>query len=1056
MEHNNTFNGRRKLIQAVAMAVTMMGAPVAYATGICTAAIGTNAAGIATTTGAKVNGQICTDGNATLTNTSGTTIGITTATAAGNTVWIEGVGNVVNNAGTITRSSTTGNTVGVFIGDYTVARFSATGSTGAAGSGVTATTPAAGTGKNLSLVGTGSFASYGTIGNNQLILSQANLASAGITASSQLIGKTIKMNGIVVDGEARPGETATITAFDPATGIITVDHAWAGLENSTPGGPLLDQAGNGYNILAGTGTNIINNSGTISANYTGTATANVRAIDTNIAGDYIINNTGTISASHTSIGTPQGIDAGGDVTTMEVNNSGTISITRNEAITLTTNTATSLQASSASIAAANLGSAAAIYSQEELEAITINNRADGKIIGVGKFAPAIYLRAGEQTIVNEGEISGSREGTVGAYTYGMAIGSVSDGGEIRTLELENAGTINGDVLAVNGNAYRWYALSTSGTLDDRLNINSNWGQLDSIIKNSGTINGNLYFSNGKHELTNEEGATITGNIDVDQRDTICNNASGCSAGALGANTKQHSATNFTVVGSKDFTFENAGDFAGNLTIRTAYSTVLGGAAPVASTVTLIPTISGSGAGSTLEAPSHHIEGVGDTLTIDATAGAGIVTVAPKSLVTVHKGEYFLVADTLTLTGGATTPLVSGTNTPLVTWNIATNSSNNLVIGVDSVQSAATVAGVSSTSAAAIDALLTSNTTIGGALQGLTAAADIEKAGQQLRPEANNASMQASFAATDRVSSVIGARQDEVRVASNGSSGVSTGEAEQGRGFWIQGFGFKGDQDKRDGIDGYSASTGGFAFGGDAVVGNGDFRVGAALSYASTGIDGNGANASNRTDIDSYQGTLYGSWNTGTWYVDAALGYGRHTYDTKRLVTVGLVTDTVTGSHDGNQYLAKISAGYPMQWGKVIFTPLASATYVHLDQDGYTETGTAGAALVVNDTQTDSFRTGLGAKVKLPLSDGSYKTAVEARAIWNHEFGDNSQDVTARFAAGGASFTTNGVSLARDSANLGLGLNVTSANRQTLSVNYDADVKSDYTGHTASVQFRYDF
>jgi outer membrane autotransporter protein len=317
-------------------------------------------------------------------------------------------------------------------------------------------------------------------------------------------------------------------------------------------------------------------------------------------------------------------------------------------------------------------------------------------------------------------------------------------------------------------------------------------------------------------------------------------------------------------------------------------------------------------------------------------------------------------------------------------------------------------------------------------------------------------MQASFAAVDRVSSVIGARQDEVRVASNGSSGVSTGEAEQGRGFWIQGFGFKGDQDKRGGIDGYSASTGGFAFGGDALVGNGDFRVGAVVSYASTGVDGEGANASNRTDIDSYQGTLYGSWNTGTWYVDAALGYARHTYDTKRLVTVGLVTDTVTGSHDGNQYLAKIGGGYPIQWGKVIFTPLASATYVHLDQDGYTETGTAGAALVVNDTQTDSFRTGLGAKVKLPLSDGSYKTAVEARAIWNHEFGDNSQDITARFAAGGSSFTTNGVSLARDSANLGLGLNMTSVNGQTLSVNYDADVKSDYTGHTASVQFRYDF
>jgi outer membrane autotransporter protein len=190
-------------------------------------------------------------------------------------------------------------------------------------------------------------------------------------------------------------------------------------------------------------------------------------------------------------------------------------------------------------------------------------------------------------------------------------------------------------------------------------------------------------------------------------------------------------------------------------------------------------------------------------------------------------------------------------------------------------------------------------------------------------------------------------------------------------------------------------------------------------------------------------------------VDAALGYGRHQYDTKRFVA--LTNSSLTGNHDANQYLAKIGGGYPIQLGKATFTPLASVTYVHLDQDGYTEKDrtNSGAALTVDGVQNDSFRSGLGAKVSLPLSEGALKAAVEARAIWNHEFADTNQDIAARFA-GGTSFTTNGISQARDSANLGLGVSLASANGQSLSVNYDAEVKSDYVGHTAAVKFRYDF
>ncbi len=411
--------------------------------------------------------------------------------------------------------------------------------------------------------------------------------------------------------------------------------------------------------------------------------------------------------------------------------------------------------------------------------------------------------------------------------------------------------------------------------------------------------------------------------------------------------------------------------------------------------------------------------------------------------------------TYTVNGEAVTDLTTQTfnyNTALVNWDISLNGHGSVTA---TLNDASSIAGLSSAGVKTINNLMTFNSDLGASLQNEIEANKVRIAGEQLRPEANNASTQAAMSAANQVSSVIGMHQDQVRTASNGKSGVSTGEAAQGLGFWMQGFGFKGDQNQRGGIDGYSANTGGFVFGADSAIGNGDLRIGAALAYGSTTIDGQGTTTANRTNIDSYQGNVYGSWNAGTWYVDAALGYGQHQYKTKRYVA--LAGANMSGNHDADQYSAKIGVGYPLAMGNVTLTPLAALSYVHLDQAGYSETDAtnSGAALTIGDTKTDSFRSGLGAKVSLPLSTGTVKTALEARAIWNHEFADTNQDIAARFA-GGTSFTTNGVSQARDSANLGLGLSMNSANGQTLSVNYDADVRSSYFGQTASVKFRYDF
>lgn len=986
------------------------------------------AVGLATSISVLCNG---TGSSGNLTNGSGTSFtdtttvaGTSTAPVVGNNVLLQfdGHGRTLNNTGDIINNRVI------------------TGQTGTRG-------------RTAILMGGATLnAGTGTIFTTNLPVSGTTTVTLNAAPTDSYIGQTIVFGRYDGDDFAN-GVTRIITEVDVVAKTITFAEAlpadYAGTTNSSAiAYKIVSNYGATSTVDGVEYSNVINNSGTISsritaaeiiANKTGSGpfasvsnTASVKGITMSVEGDYLINNAGIISVKHDGIGAAYAIEQGGAVESLVVNNSGLISAERTAALTLVNNSATANPTATAIINGNNFTAQTvslvnAINTQEEAEEFTLNNSITGIVRATGDYASAIYMRAGEKNIINAGliEYAGNK---------GFAIGAVSNPGSVRTLELENteSGIIKGDILVTNGNALRWYLLSTEGGsagLNSRLNINSHYGQSDSEIDNAGQILGNFYFSNGTHVLTNEQTGVITGNIDLDQRNTYSANGNG------------------SLMGTKAFTFENAGSYAGNITIRTAEN----------SNANFIPTITASGSGSTLASPSTNIAGLGNVLTIDATAGAGTVTVAPKTLVTVKAGQYFQLAETLALTGGAALPVIDSINTPLVNWLITTNANHNLVIGVDSLNSATTISGINAGSANAIDALMNSNaSTIGGIMQSSTiTAAQLNKVGKQLQPEANNASMQATIAAVDHVSTLIANHQNESRVAGKQNSGVSTGENAQDVGIWMQGFGFKGDQNKRNNIDGYSADTGGFALGADTVIGNGDFRLGGALAYASTSIDGDGVTQSNQTDIDSYQGTLYGSWDSGAWYLEAALGYGKHQYDTKRFVS--LVNSTLTGSHDADQYLAKIGGGYPMQIGNVTITPLASLTYVKLDQNGYTEkdVSNSGTALTIASVDTDSFRSGLGAKISAPLSSGQIKTTLDTRLIWNHEFADTNQDVAARFA-GGTSFTTKGMNQARDSANIGLGLNFIAENHQNLSVNYDAEIKSGYIGHTGSIKMRVDF
>ncbi len=555
---------------------------------------------------------------------------------------------------------------------------------------------------------------------------------------------------------------------------------------------------------------------------------------------------------------------------------------------------------------------------------------------------------------------------------------------------------------------------------------------------------------------------------------------------------------------RHFTFENAGVYEGNLSVLTVNhlytnATLLATAVPTVTitpqTVDLKPHITGSGIGSSKDAASDqsgYINGrlaIGDgamagwnvtglapdgsssTISADGAGGSTKTTVTPIIDHVVHSGEWFLVAKELY---GSKLPGVEG-NTVLVSWEIDKNSSNALVVG-STVADASIVDGLSKPGVATINALMSTDgsdpdlNSLAVAVQNITEEDDVRTAGEQLKPETNFATQQAAITLNQTLGQHI-----DTRLASVGATGSSGSFAQPsglgmtqkdpnrsnlggatptidqgpsgGSALWGRAFGASLDQQERESVDGYNARLYGILAGYDNWAAPG-VRVGVAVGYANTTIDGDGFTKQNSTEIDSYLAELYGTYKGAGWYATGRTGYTWHDYDTRRVLTVP-VADVAKGGHDGNQYNAAIELGAPMRvGGGSMLTPVASLTYSHLEQDGYTETSGAGMALAVGSQSNDSLVSGLGVKALMPIA---HDTVLEARALWLHEFSDTAQVVTASFAAGGGGFTAAGPGVGRNSAALGLGLLATIGEESTFQLNYDANVREDFVAHIGSAQ-----
>lgn len=717
-----------------------------------------------------------------------------------------------------------------------------------------------------------------------------------------------------------------------------------------------------------------------------------------------------------------------------------------------------------------------------LNATTTNFAADGTLLFNGA-APTI--------VTNITASAGSANGTValnnsGATTFTGSIGNSTSA--IKTLVIgtgTGTRTISGAVYTNN------ISFAAAGVLNTTGNLTASGGI--AFAGNNGTIN-----LNGTNTIGNiSSTSNSTGNVVSNNNATSTFSSLGNSTSSLATVTLNGTATinSGSSIFATTTTIGSSGNvtLGGNVTARgdgagASSVTFAGGTMNVAGNVLNVSSAAAGGATSltasansvlklTIGSAGHgYITGNGTMNVNTATANISILpTISGR---TVNNGNTFIVAQTTgTMTKLDGFKLSSLANTSMVTWAVgnttaAADSDGVASAGADkgvmltaTVKSASSVmTGASSGAQATVDALNTYSGTNTGlislqnAVQSLSSASEVTKAGEQLKPSGNtNAStFTAANQATTGTLTTIAARTDSMRLAANGGSGVNSGDALRGIGVWGEGFGSMAEQNTRDSITGYDARTAGLAVGVDTKVAEGT-RLGVAFSYARTGVDGKGSNAQDATTINSYIGTLYGSYTGKPWYVNGALSAGVHDYKTSRVVNFTGFNDTALGNHIGMQYTAKVDGGYPIPVGPAVLTPVIGMTYTYLDQEGYTETSTNGAALKVNSTDTWSLRSQLGAKLDTTYKlSGGHKLTPQVRAAWLHEFNSNAMNTTAAFAAGGASFTSNGLKPTQEAAQLGLGLTIANTNNLKVEVGYDAEVRTDYLSHTGRLQIRSDF
>ena len=606
-------------------------------------------------------------------------------------------------------------------------------------------------------------------------------------------------------------------------------------------------------------------------------------------------------------------------------------------------------------------------------------------------------------------VSGSGSGNSGAV--GISVDSLVSGGQ-----LDNSGTIT--------------ALSTKTASFNSIVAGIAVGTLDGSVSNSGTVSGrsdtigqgfSLLVEGGRGTANNLTGGLLQGSLQLGNREEPDGRPSLHNAGTidLGLKDTGYVAGNFTQTGT------------GVLRIA-AQSSLTGGYSQLA--VDGIVSLAGS---ADVDVKTANTLAVGQKLVGVVTAGAGL------------SGNFSKVTD----------------NSALFDFrSLAINSGEGGRIDLEVVQSqgsSASQAVISNGNSPALgaarvfDRLIAAGNaggdmgTVITALGQLGSEREVSNAVSQTLPLLTAGASQATSGALHGTNRVVQARQE-------GQHGRSSGdEFFADRRVWAKPFGSWADQADSNGASGYTARTYGMVVGADTEL-NESSRLGVAVAYASSKVDGKDSAAQQRADVDTYQLVAYGSHSLSeATDLNFQADVGVHRTSGERQIAFGGLSRTAKS--DYNSWSAHFGAGLAhtlMLGERTSFTPSLRADYAVIRDHGYRETGAGALNLNVDSNRAEELIVGVDGKLSQTLNE---RTTLVANLGAGYDLlGKQSSIVSAFAGTPSAAFTTRGIEPSKWLGRGGLGLVNKVSDTLELSARYDIEFREGFTNQTASVKARWIF
>ena len=261
------------------------------------------------------------------------------------------------------------------------------------------------------------------------------------------------------------------------------------------------------------------------------------------------------------------------------------------------------------------------------------------------------------------------------------------------------------------------------------------------------------------------------------------------------------------------------------------------------------------------------------------------------------------------------------------------------------------------------------------------------------------------------------------------------------GFWITDYGSSGETDATSDTARMDTHLGGTLFGVGREVGE-HWRFGVLGGYGRTKVAQPAQDASGVAQ--TWTVGLYGDAEAGGSRLRFGTMYNRHSFDTRRTVRFPGYSDRLSARYAAESWQFFADAGYRIGHRALTVEPFAGVSSIHLDTEGFSESGGGAALTSSSDTARRKFTT-LGVRSSIEVSG-----SVHARAMVGRRRAIGDANPSATFALSddptSTEFTALGAPNAPDAVVSELGIEARLADNVFLGVGYSSQHGEGATAH----------